>query len=351
MQITGSHVVLEAQHQSSRVETRSASLEVWQGERPTPDGQISVSDVLLDGLSPELLSGEAASLSGAELREDAVAEKIDDLKIRILAMLLARLTGEELDIFEPEDLELDEEAMRDLARVQRVAERTRENGRQGWGAIYTEHHTLEERESLAFRAKGRLHTEDNREIDFDVELKLDRRLFRESSTELRLGDARLKDPLVLDFGAPASRLPGTTFSFDLDMDGSPDDVPMLSQGSAFLVHDKNGNGVADDGSELFGPTSGRGFGELATLDHDGNGFIDAGDPAWSRLRIWEQTPSGDRLVGLGARGVGALYVGSVTSPFAMQGPGGETLGQMRETGVWIGRDGSASTIRQIDLAV
>ncbi len=351
MQITGGSIQLQAQHSLQRRETHSRSLEVWQ-TAPAPAAAPGAAVLALGegaGVAGAGAAGVGASTE-AELREDTVAERVDDLKMRILALLLERLTGQELQVFEPEDLELDDETLRALGGVQRAAERAR-GERVGWGAVYREEHTLREHERLEVRARGRIRTEDGRTLDLSVELKLDRRLFRSSSSELRLGDARIRDPLVVDFGAPASRLPGTRFAFDLDMDGSPEDVPLLSPGSAFLVDDRDGDGIVDDGSELFGPRSGDGFAELAALDHDGSGFIDAGDPAWSRLRIWEQTPTGDRLVGLGARGIGALYVGSVTSPFAMMGAGDETLGQLRETGIWIGETGGAGTVRQIDLSV
>jgi hypothetical protein len=70
---------------------------------------------------------------------------------------------------------------------------------------------------------------------------------------------------------------------------------------AFLVLDRNGNGVIDDGSELFGcatpqpvPPAGQlrnGFRALAEYDTlafggNGNGLIDAGDAAYGLLKLW-----------------------------------------------------------------
>ena len=58
--------------------------------------------------------------------------------------------------------------------------------------------------------------------------------------------------------------------------------------------DRNGNGIVDDGSELFGNTrvlaSGKnaenGYEVLAELDEDKNGVVDARDPLFAKLLLW-----------------------------------------------------------------
>ena len=50
------------------------------------------------------------------------------------------------------------------------------------------------------------------------------------------------------------------------------------------VFDRNGNGKADNGSELFGVASGNGFADLRRLDEDRNGWIDESDAAFDRLQ-------------------------------------------------------------------
>ena len=59
-----------------------------------------------------------------------------------------------------------------------------------------------------------------------------------------------------------------TFYFDLDADGKEEEISVLN-GSGYLALDKNGDGVINDGSELFGTKNGDGFADLARYDEDG----------------------------------------------------------------------------------
>lgn len=74
--------------------------------------------------------------------------------------------------------------------------------------------------------------------------------------------------------------------FDLDCDGKEEEISSLGKGSGFLALDKNGDGIINDGTELFGTKSGDGFADLAEYDEDGNGWIDEDDGIFSQLRIW-----------------------------------------------------------------
>jgi hypothetical protein len=86
--------------------------------------------------------------------------------------------------------------------------------------------------------------------------------------------------------------------FDLAATGKARQTAWTRAGStnAFLVLDRNGNGVIDSGLELFGnvtqqPSSSEpnGFLALAVYDNNGDGVIDINDAIWSQLRLWQDT--------------------------------------------------------------
>jgi len=176
---------------------------------------------------------------------------------------------------------------------------------------------------------------------------------RESVTvkdfHLRAGDA-LIDPLVINFAGNAAELTDEKIDFDLDADGERESVSFVKAGSGFLVLDRNGDGIATDGSELFGPTSGDGFAELAAHDQDGNGWIDEADAVYHDLRVWTKDATGGDLYStLAEKNVGAIYLRNVSTNFTLQDSTGETAGKVRTTGVYLTENGQANTIQQVDL--
>ncbi len=112
------------------------------------------------------------------------------------------------------------------------------------------------------------------------------------SSSLRIEEAQveLSDPLVLDLSGEGINLTkaGEGAHFDITADGSKKSVAWVRENTAFLVYDKNGNGIIDDGSEFFGDQNGAadGFKELAKYDDNGDGVIDSRDKIYSALRLY-----------------------------------------------------------------
>lgn len=212
-------------------------------------------------------------------------------------------------------------------------------------------HTYTEQEQTAFASMGKVATADGREIDFNLEVAMSRSFMESSSEEYMVRTVSLTDPLVINLDCDTVQVTDQKFSFDLDADGELDNISVLSQMCGYLALDKNGDGRINDGSELFGTRNGDGFGELAIYDTDGNGWIDSNDEIFDKLRIWSKDSQGrDILVGLGVRGIGAIYLGNMATQFSVKDKNNETQAVVRQSGVYLKEDGGVGTIQQVDMA-
>lgn len=161
---------------------------------------------------------------------------------------------------------------------------------------------------------------------------------------------KIIDPLVIDYEGNGTELSDTKMRFDLDSDGTPDQIATLKKGSGFLALDKNGDGKINDGNELFGTKSGDGFKDLSVYDSNGDGKIDKDDPIYDKLRIWTPDGNGEgKLVGLGEKGVGVIYLNPKESEELMKGESGDLLGIKRKSADFLFNNGNTGNIHHIDL--
>ena len=210
----------------------------------------------------------------------------------------------------------------------------------------------EETEETAFRTTGTVRTADGREISFGLELGMSRRFQEETKIENIAEIVDLTDPLVINLDGNIAGLSDQKFMFDIDADGEEESISYLQGGSGYLALDKNGDGVINDGSELFGTKSGDGFADLAEYDADGNGWIDENDPIFDKLRIWAKDENGkDELYTLKEVGVGAICLQKAATDFSLNSQKDNTQnGQIRSTGIFLYENGTAGTMQQLDLA-
>jgi hypothetical protein len=277
----------------------------------------------------------------------------DEAKVKMIIAMIERLTGKKVAILSPtEYLEAREAA----AEAPSTAEAPSEGSGEAaagprFGLRYESYELHEEQEATRFQAQGVVRTADGKEIAIDIEMGMSRSFRQEISQVVEIG-AAVTDPLVINFNGPAADLTERTFRFDLDRDGSDDNIHFVGAGSGFLTIDRNADGTVNDGGELFGPASGDGFAELAAYDDDGNGFIDEGDAIYDGLRIWTKDGAGnDQLFALGEKGVGAIYLGKAETPFDLKGAENDLQGQVRSTGFYLSENGGAGTVQQIDLVI
>lgn len=355
MKISSAGIMTTVEHALTRTVMRNESVRAW-----------------VDGAAGQHGGPTPTAGSAAGLRRDASADRdlvAPDLpaaeRARVLlldALLKAVFGGEVSVVVERSDSPHGGGADAKMVRAARVEDAASGAARQGWGLEYDSRVSSEESETLRFAAHGIVRTADGREVSFQAQLELSRVFLTRAGVSLRAGDARFSDPLVINYAGPAVDLGGGRLAFDLDADGALEQIPAVKAGSGFLAIDLDGDGVVSSGRELFGPSTGDAFAELVAHDVDGNGWIDAGDPTYGRLRLW--TPGlaaagGARSAGgangqltmLAQVGIGAISVSGVEAPFSVRGRANEPLGQNTRIGVFIREDGSAGTIQQIDLAV
>ena len=114
----------------------------------------------------------------------------------------------------------------------------------------------------------------------------------------RDGKYRIHDPLALDLdGDGIETLAAAGFAgalFDHRNQGIRTATGWISADDGLLVRDLNGNGIIDNGGELFsdntrlkdGSLAKHGYAALAELDTNGDKVISAADAAFSSLRVW-----------------------------------------------------------------
>lgn len=216
---------------------------------------------------------------------------------------------------------------------------------------YVEETYQAEAENTYFSTVGTVRTADGREINFNVEVGMSREFTQYYREDLEMASFQMCDPLVINLDTDVAELSDQKFFFDIDADGEEDEIAGLNSGSGYLALDKNGDGIINDGKELFGTSNGDGFADLAQYDEDGNGWIDENDAIWSKLKIWCKDENGENvLYRLAEKGVGAICLQKASTEFTLQGSSGMTNGAIRSTGVFLYENGNVGTVQHVDVA-
>jgi hypothetical protein len=346
---------MEASREFKKTETSSTQLQLWQSKL-----DLAKQDSL--SLSPEgvnLLEKDAPQSQQTELIADLeqVPDELDlhlsdedKLKIRLLEELISWMTGK---TFKFSHIGLRRAANSSEQDSANVSTGTAQNVQslRGWGMHYRKVVTKHESEKMTFSAGGTVKDSTGKEIHFDLNLMMKREKYESRVTDVQLGQA-LIDPIVIQTDHIPPGLSDQKIRFDLDLDGELDDVSVPRDGSGFLVYDRNDNGLIDDGSELFGPSTNHGFSELRELDDDHNGWLDENDLAFDKLQIWSMNASGQmELSGLLDSDVGAIYLGSASTEYTLTDSEFNENGQLRESGIYLKESGGVSSIHELDIRV
>ena len=244
--------------------------------------------------------------------------------ISVAAMILEELTGRKIELVDVGDLQPLELSSAPLIQSSSVG--------QPLPQLQLEYMRLHEVEQLHYQTEGFVTTGDGRQIQFNFELNMARELEMVSAS-VRAGVP--KDPLLLV-------LPGGSTNIEAPAQRG---LAQPSSGAGYLMVDKNGDGELSGEEELIGGTTGEAFQELASLDSDGNGFIDEGDEMFSRILFYQEGSEPQSLLEVG---VGALSLQAVNTPYQFK-EGDFTYARMRASSFALMESGQVAGLHQIDL--
>lgn len=182
-----------------------------------------------------------------------------------------------------------------------------------------------------------------------------------------------KDPLTLDLNnngiettAPNATNP---ILFDHEGDGVKTGTGWIAPSDGFLALDRNGNGVIDNGTELFGDSTpifdadgtvtgkaADGFDALAQQDSNADGVVNAQDANFAALRVWQDLnqdgiSQSNELKTLTELGIAGINV-TKTEHSQILSSGNEIadLGTFIRTDGTLGSAGVASHLADVNLA-
>ncbi len=354
MKIQSSAILLNCQHTKTEYTEKNEALNVWGDNARIDYLEISSkAKKMLESFQTKKQFGiDTLENTQPLLPEEAESSTVsaqDQMKITLLETFIEKLTGKKIKLHLPK---LNLKDCKEIKAIKTPGQLSGQSTpRVGWGIRYDYQETHLEQERMSFSAQGLVTTKDGQRIAIDLSLTMSREFASHTEVHLRAGDAPI-DPLVVNFAGTAAELTTTKFSFDLDANGTLEQISFLKPNSGFLALDQNNDGVINDGSELFGPQSGDGFADLAHYDLDANGWIDENDPIFDRLQIWTKNEQGeDQLFALGQKGIGAIYLGNTATPFAMKDTANQLNGEVQKSGIFLNENGTAGTIQHINLAV
>jgi hypothetical protein len=358
MKIESSSISMSSKSTLFESFSEKQSLKTWKDNPKESNANSSNSgaDTLdISGEAKSLFTQKNGGVSSTEIDGTDLSEA-DKRKIKLIEEFIKALTGKKIKIVIPERIKID--SGNAVQIPQKVSIKGTEQAPQegaskvGWGLEYNSSTTIHEAQNMSFDSKGIIKTSDGKTIDFSLSVNVSREFIRIAEVSIRAGDAIKKDPIVINFDTASAVLTDKKMSFDIDSDGKSDQVSTLAAGSGFLAIDINNDGKINDGSELFGTKSQNGFADLAKYDLDKNNWIDENDRIFDKLRIWTKDEAGkDTLFALGEKGIGAIYLGNISSSFLLKNDQNQEQGQIQKTGIFVKENGIVGTLQHLDLVV
>ena len=212
MIISESHVALQATREASEIHRKHESLTYWRRDgRPEsvemnsnrPSGgflrfqfekvsaqlqasnfrssvQIDISDRALQ-LQQNTVHKPHPHKKLESSTEITMTDEKMSLQISLISLLVEKITGKKLQLFNPEELQQKQQETEDHAgnlKDSKSARQVQEQG-VGWGLRYESGETHYESEKVSFSAEAKRKTADGREISLELELNMSREFYSE----------------------------------------------------------------------------------------------------------------------------------------------------------------------------
>ncbi|MCB9495110.1 MAG: hypothetical protein H6681_06690 [Desulfobacteraceae bacterium] len=345
MKISSYDVSFESKHQYSSIYERSSQIKgiFFNGLNDGANNPGDSTEISLKAKQQYFNSGFAQTDKTTEIRKIDGNLKETDPDKNLISKIVSHVSGRTAEF-------TSENVMVDMSEVRPPSIDL--NTGNSIKVLFAQTEKIETNEQTLVDTAGLVTTEDGREISFGMHLSMERNFVSEKSFNAKVTMSQLIDPLVIQFEDGPPSLSDKFFSFDLNSDGENEKLKALGKGSGFLAFDINEDGIINDGSELFGTSSGNGFADLAMYDDDKNGWIDENDEIFSKLSIWRPETDGEEeyMSGLLSSDVGAIYLGYAQSPHTITDSKGNTEAVLRSTGMFLKETGEAGHVYQLDLA-
>ncbi|WPP81632.1 calcium-binding protein [Acinetobacter pittii] len=191
--------------------------------------------------------------------------------------------------------------------------------------------------------------------------------FNKNNSSMSLNNDGVKkyhiyDPVVLDLDGDgietiaANKWAGVLF--DHDNDGIRTSTGWVGSDDGILVLDRNGDGVINDGSELFGDSvtlkdgsqASNGYAALAEFDSNGDGKVNAEDTNFEQLKVWRDlnqdgVSQTNELFGLTELGIQSLNLNHTNTDTAL---GSDNI--LAQTGSFETLDGQSHIMGDVNFS-
>lgn len=343
MKINTSQISMDASVEHKDVTGRSSELTVGR-RRQQPEFQLQLPGVA--GVSRERVAENRQSqqVAAASVVSDSGGEKEYEMNAdQVVERMTQEITGQRIRMRKLHRLNGGENIL--------LAEPLNPPGSQAMFSL-TSHTTSYHYEKVSVHSSGSVQLADGRDISFSLDLTMEREAVVQDSIAWRAARGILMDPLVFSFDCDLRSLCEKQFYFDLNSDGEAEETFSLQPGSGFLALDLDNDGGITNGKELFGPTTGHGFEELAQHDFDANGWIDENDPIFAKLLVWKPgVVDGKELIGLAEAGIGAICLTYDQTSFQLRDQNNRLMGNVAASGFFLTEGGEVRPLQEIKLAV